>query len=107
MGWALGKRTLGLAAALVLGGCGAAQSECSRLKDELAAQIRAQNPGLDTPVEVYEQRYRDLAAQISSRGCTPADLGEAPLLCYLGHPTEACPPGYDCEPGGPDVCRRQ
>lgn len=105
MRWLMRAAALGLA--LGHGGCGAEERECSRLKDELLTQIRVQNPDLDQPAEVYEQRYREIVEQISSRGCTPADLGAAPLLCYLGHPSAACPPGYDCEPGGPDVCRRK
>jgi hypothetical protein len=96
---------LGLAA--LLGGCGDAPSECSRLKDELVAQIRAQNPTLAEPVEIYKQEYRELVAQIGGRGCTPADLGAAPLLCYLGNLAEACPPGYDCRPEAQEICRRR
>ncbi len=102
---------LGLLACLIvtrpLGGCGDNDNPCNALKDELRARIEAANPDLRTPTEVYNQDYRDLVARIRDRGCSLPELGERPLLCYLGEPAEACPPGYDCHPDVHEVCVRR
>ena len=85
-------------------GCGR-ESTCTRVKRELLDELRADNPTLDKPTVVYSQPMRDKIQVLQERGCALPDLGEAPVLCFLGGPF--CPPRYACVSNGGDVCHRE